>query len=253
MTTLLDIDLETGDLSEFSYTETDGGDLSAAAGAALHGSYGLQAVVDDTTVIYAEADVTKVAGFRLRYYFDPNSLTMGNDTYIQLMSVKQWGGSYKKICYCLIRYLTASGYSLIFAGDNDAGSSSIWDGEALTDAVHYIEIKAVRATNSSSADGSYEWWLDGTSKGSVTSVDNYNLMFDQNWGVLLGIDGATAASSGTVYWDDLFMTDTPTTEIGAVVTGWTNISKINGIASASISKVNGVAVASISKVNGVAV
>ncbi len=35
--------------------------------------------------------------------------------------------------------------------------------------------------------------------------------------------------------------------------GWANITKVNGIASASISKVNGIAVASISKVNGIAV
>lgn len=35
--------------------------------------------------------------------------------------------------------------------------------------------------------------------------------------------------------------------------GWTNISKVDGIASTSISKVDGVAVASISKVNGIAV
>ena len=36
-------------------------------------------------------------------------------------------------------------------------------------------------------------------------------------------------------------------------TGWSNIAKINGVASSSISKVDGVAVASISKVNGIAV
>ena len=35
--------------------------------------------------------------------------------------------------------------------------------------------------------------------------------------------------------------------------GWSNIAKVNGIASASIAKVNGIAVASIAKVNGVAV
>ena len=35
--------------------------------------------------------------------------------------------------------------------------------------------------------------------------------------------------------------------------GWVNISKVNGITSASISKVNGIAVANISKINGIAV
>jgi hypothetical protein len=40
--------------------------------------------------------------------------------------------------------------------------------------------------------------------------------------------------------------------IGATV-GWANITKVNGILSASISKVDGIEVASISKVNGIAV
>ena len=35
--------------------------------------------------------------------------------------------------------------------------------------------------------------------------------------------------------------------------GWSNIAKVNGIASASIGKINGIAVASIGKINGVAV
>ncbi len=39
----------------------------------------------------------------------------------------------------------------------------------------------------------------------------------------------------------------------ASTSGWSNIAKINGIASSGIAKVNGVAVSSISKVNGVAV
>lgn len=40
---------------------------------------------------------------------------------------------------------------------------------------------------------------------------------------------------------------------GTGLTGWANITKINGIASTDISKVDGIAVADISKVNGIAV
>lgn len=41
--------------------------------------------------------------------------------------------------------------------------------------------------------------------------------------------------------------------IGATASGWTNIVKVNGIASANIAKVNGIVVANIAKVNGIAV
>jgi hypothetical protein len=53
MAVVADIDLESGDLSEFSGTVTDGGDLSVTQAAALAGSeYGLQCVIDDTTAVY---------------------------------------------------------------------------------------------------------------------------------------------------------------------------------------------------------
>ena len=41
--------------------------------------------------------------------------------------------------------------------------------------------------------------------------------------------------------------------IDYTTTGWTHITKVNGIASANIAKVNGIAVANIAKINGVAV
>lgn len=44
-----------------------------------------------------------------------------------------------------------------------------------------------------------------------------------------------------------------TVALRPAATGWTNIVKVNGIASTSISRVNDIAVASISKINGIAV
>ena len=43
---------ETGDFSEWDASVTDGGDLSVTNGAALFGSYGLSALIDDLTTIY---------------------------------------------------------------------------------------------------------------------------------------------------------------------------------------------------------
>lgn len=57
--------------------------------------------------------------------------------------------------------------------------------------------------------------------------------------------GLTPASIKWIIVDGIGFASTPT--------GWTNITKVNGIASASVSKVDGVAVASISKLNGVSV
>jgi hypothetical protein len=71
---------ESGDLSAWSSSSTDGGDLSASTAAVLHGTYGLQAVIDDTNAIYLTDDNPNAEPrYRARFYFDPNSITMANN------------------------------------------------------------------------------------------------------------------------------------------------------------------------------
>ena len=69
-TPVADIDHETGNLSEYSSTVTDSGDLSVSTNAALNGSrYGLQAVIDDTTGIFGQVDLSTYDIFRLHFYY----------------------------------------------------------------------------------------------------------------------------------------------------------------------------------------
>ena len=74
---VFDVTHNAGNLSEYDATVTDGGDLSAAVGAAMAGSdYGLQAVIDDTTKVYGRMDFSlSSSAFRYRFYFDPNGLS----------------------------------------------------------------------------------------------------------------------------------------------------------------------------------
>ena len=76
---------EAGDLSAWSSSATDGGDLSVSSQAAITGSYGLQAVLDDNNSIYVtDWSPFEEAHYRARFYFDPNSIPMtnGNAHYI---------------------------------------------------------------------------------------------------------------------------------------------------------------------------
>jgi hypothetical protein len=84
-----------------------GPDLRAAA--SLKGSQGMQAVIDDTNVMYVTDDSPKAEPrYRIRFYFDPNSLTMANgdthvifrgmndsSTYILRMELRFSSGSYQ--------------------------------------------------------------------------------------------------------------------------------------------------------------
>lgn len=64
--------------SSSAWTEVDGeGDLNVTAAAALNGTFGLAALIDNTTVMYVlDNSPTNEARYRARFYFDPNAITM---------------------------------------------------------------------------------------------------------------------------------------------------------------------------------
>jgi hypothetical protein len=64
---------ESGNLSSWSGSTTDAGDLRVSPGAALTGAYGLQAGIDDNNSIYVTDDSPNAeARYRARFRFDPN-------------------------------------------------------------------------------------------------------------------------------------------------------------------------------------
>ena len=68
---------ESGNLSAWSSSTTDGGDLSASPAAAIAGASGLQAVLDDNNSIYVTDERPNAEPrYRARFYFDPNSIAM---------------------------------------------------------------------------------------------------------------------------------------------------------------------------------
>lgn len=70
---------ESGDFSAWSSSSTDDGDLSVTSGAALVGSYGMSAVIDDNNAIYVTDDSPNgETHYRARFYFDPNSISMSS-------------------------------------------------------------------------------------------------------------------------------------------------------------------------------
>ena len=70
---------ESGTLSAWTSNTNDGGDLSASAAAAIAGTSGLQALIDDNTSIFVTDDTPNAeARYRARFYFDPNSIPMAN-------------------------------------------------------------------------------------------------------------------------------------------------------------------------------
>ena len=253
MGVIIDIEHEAGDLSEYDSTVTDGGDLSAHADAALAGtSYGLHCVIDDTNSIYGQVTQgdTGTGKLRVRFYIDPKSLTMGDGNMFDIFDIYTNGAPY----YLLRLYLRRSGsdYQLRAVPYNDAGALAS-DTEVISDTEHYVEIYFQRASSDVAADGSVEWWIDGVSKQTWTSVDNWDVFVDiaiQRIGAVIGIDAGT---SGTLYLDQLKENDDGS-QIGAysaVVPLTGTIAALSSVTgSAKVSRKLSGAVAALSSVAG---
>ena len=71
---------ESGDLAAWSLSATDGGDLRVSASAAISGTHGLEAVINNNTAIYVtDWSPSEETRYRARFYFDPNSIGMANN------------------------------------------------------------------------------------------------------------------------------------------------------------------------------
>jgi len=188
---------ESGNLSRWSSSKTDSGDLSVSASVALVGSNGLQAVLDDNVAIYVTDDTpTAEPRYRARFYFDPNSIPMvsGDNHYI----FYGYSGSSTVVMRVQFRFSNGS-YQLRAALRNDAATWTNTGWFTINDAPHPIELDWKAATAAGANNGSLTLWIDGAQRANMTGVDNDTRRIDRmRLGAIAGIDTRTR---GTYYFD----------------------------------------------------
>ena len=185
---------ESGSFSAWSSVNTGAGDLSVTGSAALVGSNGMQAVINDTTAMYTVDDSPNAEPrYRASFYFDPNSISMvdGNAHYILIgydtvavfnMDFRFFGGTYQ------IR--------LRQQNDSQGTQSTAW--ATISDASHFIEMEWWAATAGAN-DGGVTLWMDGVQIGSLSGLDNDTRRIESvRLGAVSGIDAGTL---GTYYLD----------------------------------------------------
>jgi hypothetical protein len=190
---------ESGNLTAWSSSSTDGGDLSVSPAAALAGSYGLRAVVDDNLSISVTDE--RPAGerrYRARVYFDPNSIGMASgDTHVFFYGYSL-SGAPMAVLRLELRHFTSS-YQ-VRAGllnNSKAWSDTPWI--ALSDAAHFIEWDWRAASAAGANNGGLTLWLDGVQRSNLSGVDNDIRPIDRaQLGAVAGIDTNTR---GTYYFD----------------------------------------------------
>ena len=188
---------ESGNLSAWTSNNNDLGDLSASAAAALVGSKGMQALIDDATAIYVTDDTPNAElRYRARFYFDPNSIIMasGDTHYI----FKGFVGASTDVLR--LEFRQSAGIYQIRASVADDGSAFISSSFfTISDAPHFIEVDWRAATAPGANNGGLTLWIDGVQQADLTGMDNDTWRVDRaRLGALSGIDVGT---SGTYYFD----------------------------------------------------
>jgi hypothetical protein len=188
---------ESGNLSAWSSSTTDGGNLSVSTAAALVGGQGLQALINDNNALYVVDDRPAAeARYRARFYFDPNTITMaGGNTHIIFSGRNAAGTTVLRIEF----RRSGGAYQLRGLILNDATNLTNTGWFTISDAPHPVEIDWRASGAPGANNGGLTFWIDGAQKANVTGIDNDTRRVDNvRFGPWSGIDGGTR---GTEYFD----------------------------------------------------
>ena len=136
--------------------------LRVSPAAALVGANGLQAVINYNTSLYLTDDSPAAeAHYRVRFYFDPNSIAMasGDNHYL----FYGYTGTSQVILRVQFRFYTGN-YQLRVALINDGATwrNSSWF--TISDTAHFIELDWQAATTVAANNGYLVLWIDDVQK-----------------------------------------------------------------------------------------
>ena len=191
---------ESGDLTAWSSSVTDGGDLSVNTSCALEGGDCLAALIDDATNIYVnDTTPTDETDYQTRFLFDPNGLTMANGDELDLFLLRDDGVG-TVAAKVSLHYDTTNGYEIRLQVNNDGGTGAFTNWHTIDDDVHEIVVEWWASSSAGADDGTVRLWIDGVLKQTLTGIDSDTRQVDYTrLGATQGID---ASASGTLYFDD---------------------------------------------------
>jgi RHS repeat-associated protein len=183
---------ESGNISTWSGNVPDGSSLTVTTGAAIVGTKGLQTAITDNNDKYVyDSQLSNEPRYRVRFYFDPNSLSMANlDTFTLFSAVNQ--------ATIELRY-AAGDYQVHATIINDAGVTVNTAWVTITDGPHALELDWKASSAVGANDGSLYFWVDGIPQGSFTTIDNDTCRVNSvQMGAFGGVDTGTR---GSVFFD----------------------------------------------------
>ncbi|MGQ0604960.1 MAG: hypothetical protein ACT4QE_25045 [Anaerolineales bacterium] len=173
------------------------GNTTVTAGAAMTGVYGLSVANDGITASYVIKDfISSTAQLRLRFYFDPNTISMSDGDAQFIFH----GNTSDGAAVVRVEFRRSSGNDQLRGRIRD--DASTWTNTSwttITDAAHAVELDWSAATAAGANNGNLTLWIDGASMGSVSGIDNDTRSVMQiRLGMVAGVDGGT---TGNYYFD----------------------------------------------------
>jgi hypothetical protein len=193
---------ESGDLTAWSASQTDGGDLSASGTAAMAATtFGLEAVVDDQAGLFVQDDTPNAEGrYRARFYLDPSGYDPGEAngnrrTHVFLAFAD---APLRRLVQVIVRRLDGQ-YALGARVRRDDGTLADTGFASITAAPHVVELDWQRASAAGANDGALALWIDGTPAGTLSGLDNDERAIDF---VRLGAMTVKPGAAGTLRFDE---------------------------------------------------
>ena len=176
---------------------TDFGNLSVSSAAAMVGTRGMQALINDNNSLYVTDNTPNAEPhYRSRFNFDPNSIQMsiGNAHYI----FYAYSGASTVVLRIEFRCSSPNRQLLAELLNNGiTWTSSSWF--TISDGPHVIETDWQAATAAGANNGYLTLWIDGVQRANLTGVANDTRRIDSvRLGAVSGIDTGTR---GTYYFD----------------------------------------------------
>jgi hypothetical protein len=193
---------ETGNVSAWTDSSNDGGDLSVTPAAALASpGHGLQALVDDTAALYVQDSLPgNEDRYRARFYFDPNGFDPGEaQSHFRTRIFIAFEEDPTRRLLAIVLRRRAGQYGLMGRVRLDDNTRIDTGFVPVTDDAHYVEIDWQRSRGPDALDGSFELAVDGAPVSTLTGLDNSRSAVDS---VRMGALSVKAGAAGTLHLDE---------------------------------------------------
>lgn len=207
MSTILDIRHTGANFNDYTGTILDGGSIAINSSGALFGPYGMSITVNGDNhrklayKTFAAPNTNTV--FSARKYFNPNTLSI---PHLGQISLTFFVNSTGTETFAVIKIINISGTNYLRGVlVEDDGTHRETVAFPISSGTYNVEFRVTKASGVSANDATFETWIDGVAKTTLTGVDCYNRFNLQT--VSYGVNGISGTITGECKMDEFIVND----------------------------------------------